>query len=610
MFGCTVSDVVHLCHFQIESNVRLELITQDVAEMMNDHNARLAAIQEAQTQAARDAAMGKEKAQNLHDSITDHAAARFDKLTHVAAARYDSHELQDQVTSCLEGTRVDLLAELDAWALSPDGAPLFWLNGLAGTGKSTVARTFCERVTERKDPSLRIVSFFVSRHSTERRKAMNILHTLVYQLALQDDDIRSCVTRVLAQEPDLLSRSLDQQVTKLLDDAVKHVRGPRFFVLVLDALDECKIDSQGREGGRLLLLLARSVSTSGGFLKLLVTSRLESTICEMFDEIQRSTSKSQVLQLHNIDRAVVRNDIRQYLLHSFDGLARRIKTTDWPSGAQVNVLLDNADVLFVYAATVVRYISHRRFDPRKRLEQVLTRKGNSSQSAYRQLDILYQGVLENAMAGVDDGQDEPEIKEQLRTMLATVVLLKQPLSPSSIASLLDWSLHETEITLAQLSAVILVHGDEPVRIFHPSFPDFLLDRSRCTNPHLHFDTNRQQSILAYHTLSLLNNLLHKDMLKTGLNPLDDNIYVLDLSSCLVQMMPAHLCYAVRFWNVHLVLGSLANELTEAFDVFCHDHLFHWLECLSYFGELDTALSNLLVIADWLDVRILFLFLDM
>jgi hypothetical protein len=150
--------------------------------------------------------------------------------------------------------------------------------------------------------------------------------------------------------------------------------------------------------------------------------------------------------------------------------------------------LDKADVLFVYAATVIRYISHRRFDPRKRLEQVLARTGNSSRSAYRQLDVLYQGVLENAMAGADDGEDEPEILEQLRTMLATVVLLAQPLSPSSIASLLDWSLHETEITLAHLSAVLIVHGDEPVRIFHPSFPDFLLDKSRCTDPRLHFDS--------------------------------------------------------------------------------------------------------------------------
>jgi hypothetical protein len=582
------------------------MVTRTVAHMMNDHKARLAAIQEAQILAARDAAIGEHKLRYLQDTFTHYTAARLDKLNHVAAARYDSHELQDQVTSCLEGTRVDLLAELDTWATSPDGAPLFWVNGLAGTGKSTVARTFCERATKRKDSPLAIASFFASRHSAERRKAVNILHTLVYQLALQDDDIRSSVTRVLAREPDLLSRSLEQQVTKLLDDAIRHVKSQQSFVLVLDALDECETDSQGREAGQLLLLLARSVSVSDGSIKLLVTSRLESTIRNMFNEIQKTSPQSQVLQLHDIDRAVVRNDIRQYLVHSFDGLARRIDVTDWPSEAQVDMLLDNADVLFVYAATVIRYISHRRLDPRKRLEQVLTRTGSSSQSAYRQLDILYHGVLENAMAGTgDDDEDDHEVIQQLQTMLATVVLLKQPLSPKCITSLLGWNLTETEITLAQLSAVLLVHGDEPVRIFHPSFSDFLLDRSRCTDLRLHFDTHRHHSVLAHRSISLLNDVLHNDILEAGLDPLCNNAAIPHLNHLIEQRMSIILQYAVRFWIVHFVQSSLDDDLMKALDIFCHLHLLHWLECISYLREVDAALLNLVAITACLDVRIFY-----
>jgi hypothetical protein len=502
-----------------------------------------------------------------------------------------------------------LLAELDAWASSNDGAPFFWLNGLAGTGKSTVARTFCERTHGRKDGSLHIASFFASRYSAERRKAMNILHTFVYQLALLDEDIRSSATRALAEEPDLLSRSLDQQVKKLLDDGIKHLKSSRSFVLVLDALDECEVDSLGREGGQLLLLLARSVNASGGSVKLLVTSRLEPTIRDMFNEIQKRSSQSQVLQLHDIDRAVVRNDIRQYLMHSLYDLAQRIKTTDWPSDAQVDTLLDNADVLFVYAATVIRYISHRRFDPRKRLEQVLARTGNSSKSAYRQLDILYQGVLENAMAGADDGEDEPEILEQLRTMLATVVLLAQPLSPSSIASLLDWSLHETEITLAHLSAVLIVHGDEPVLIFHPSFPDFLLDKSRCTDPRLHFDSPRHHSILACRSLVIMSSLLHKDMLGTGLNSLDKNANMLDLDGLVAKGISTHLRYAVLFWMFHIVNSLVEDNLLKSLDLFCHGHLLHWLECLSYLNEIDIALSGLVTVTEFLEVCVLLLGLE-
>jgi hypothetical protein len=175
----------------------------------------------------------------------------------------------------------------------------------------------------------------------------------------------------------------------LLSDVIGHVQSSHPIVLVLDDLDECETDSQGREGGQLLLLLARSVISSTSSVKSLVTSRLEPTIRKMFDEMKTSTSGSEVLQLHDMDRTIVRNDIRHYLEHSFRDLVVDFKVAaDWPSQDQVEVLLNNADVLFIYVATVIRYIRHRLYDPRKRLEQVLSRTSGSSKSAYRQLDIV------------------------------------------------------------------------------------------------------------------------------------------------------------------------------------------------------------------------------
>jgi hypothetical protein len=538
----------------------------------------------------------------MDDTHSDTYTARLERITHISSARYDSDELQDQVMTCLEGTRMTLLADLDAWATSSDGAPCFWLNGLAGTGKSTVARTFCERISERKDTPMVLASFFVSRHSTDRRKAVNILHTLVYQLALQDSTIRSSVSQALAEEPDLITRSLSQQVAKLFGSSISGTDGSHPIILVLDALDECEADSQGREGGQLLTLLARSCSESKRSVKLLVMSRLEPTIREMFDEIQTSTPKSEVVQLHDIDRVVVREDIQRYLVHSFNEIARRVKAANWPTQAQVALLLDNADVLFIYAATVVRYIGHRQFDPRKRLEQVLTRTGKSAQSAYRQLDGLYQSVLANALTGASvEAEDEPEIAERLQTMLSTVVLVLQRLSPSTIAGLLDWSVHETELALARLTAVFIIHEDEPVRIFHPSFPDFLLDSSRCTNPRLQVNARTQHAVLARLCLSVMNSLLHKDILDTGLDPLINNGQLHDLASRIEQFMPSYLRYAICFWMNHLVQSALDDELQKALDEFCLAHLFHWLECLSILSKLESALSDLPTVMKFLPV---------
>jgi hypothetical protein len=590
---------VHLYYFQIESQIRLELVTQHVTEMINVQMTRLAAIQES---LSRDAEMGQSLLKYKRNSHSNTFTARLDKINYIASARYDSDELQNQVMTCLEGTRIALLADLDAWTTSPNSAPFFWLNGLAGTGKSTVARTFCERLSKRKDASVLFASFFVSRHSTDRRKALNILHTLVYQLALQDDAIRMCVTQLLAQEPDLLSRSLSQQAIKLLGDSLARTEGLGTIVLVLDALDECEIDSHGREGGQLLLLLARSCSVAKRSVKLLVTSRLEPTIRDMFDEIQASTSKPEVVQLHDLDRAVVREDIHRYLIHSFHDIARRVKITDWPSKTQVNLLLDNADVLFIYAATVVRYIGHRQFDPRKRLEQVLMPPGNSTKSAYRQLDGLYQDVLANAITGAAlEVEDEPEITRRLQAMLGTVVLVLQRLSPTSISGLLNWSVLEVELTLARLAAVFIIHGDEPVRIFHPSFADFLLDSKRCTDVRLQVNGRTHHTILARHCLSVMSTLLRKDILDTGLDPLLTNRELNDLDALVKRHIPSHLQYAACSWMNHLLESSLDEDLLKALEMFCRSHLFHWLECISYLGKTDLVVSKLPIVTKLLPV---------
>ena len=39
---------------------------------------------------------------------------------------------------------MDVLIELEHWLKDKQGHQIFWLNGLAGTGKSTIAQTFAE----------------------------------------------------------------------------------------------------------------------------------------------------------------------------------------------------------------------------------------------------------------------------------------------------------------------------------------------------------------------------------------------------------------------------------------------------------------------------------
>jgi hypothetical protein len=203
----------------------------------------------------------------------------------------------------------------------------------------------------------------------------------------------------------------------------------------------------------------------------------------------------------------------------------------------------------------------------------------------------------------DGGVDEPMFTERLRMVLGIVVLAMHPLSPSSIAGLLGWSVHETEATLAQLSAILIVHNDEPVRIFHPSFPDFLLDVSRCVDTRLHVDARRHHYVLAHRSLSVMNSTLHKDMLGTGLDPLITNKAIPNLNNLLSERLPSHVQYAVYFWIPHFTQSFMTDQLMDVLDIFCQTHLFHWLECLSYLDRLDSALSSLPDAIAHLDVRV-------
>ncbi|KAF9645834.1 hypothetical protein BDM02DRAFT_3069602, partial [Thelephora ganbajun] len=47
---------------------------------------------------------------------------------------------------CLKGTRGTVLDEIEAWTRDFDKPSVYWLNGLAGTGKSTIAQTIAERI--------------------------------------------------------------------------------------------------------------------------------------------------------------------------------------------------------------------------------------------------------------------------------------------------------------------------------------------------------------------------------------------------------------------------------------------------------------------------------
>src|SRR6201992_226653 len=152
-------------------------------------------------------------------------------MHHVSGAGYRSGNRQ----GCLRGTRKNVLRQIESWLADEREQRVFWLNGLAGTGKSTIAQTFAENSFS--DGKLG-ASFFCSRDFEDRSNIQKIFPTLAFQLACRLPQFREELLPVLRTNPDVERDSLCSQLETLLIRPFKTTYIQT--LIIVDALDECK----------------------------------------------------------------------------------------------------------------------------------------------------------------------------------------------------------------------------------------------------------------------------------------------------------------------------------------------------------------------------------
>jgi hypothetical protein len=213
-----------------------------------------------------------------------------------------------------------------------------------------------------------------------------------------------------------------------------------------------------------------------------------------------------VMRLHDLDGNVVRSDIRTYLTRSFAGIATSrpaLPLLDWPSEGDIDVLVNLADVLFVFAASVVRFVGTPRQNPRARLEVMLARREGSYASPFHFLDQLYLQVLRTSVCS-EQQEDEELLSATLRCVVGSIVAAQHPLSIAVHALLLDADRDDVHLMIESLSALLLHTRDEPIRIFHPSFSDFIVNSQRCDDARFLVLLDEHHLRLAHGCLVLLN----------------------------------------------------------------------------------------------------------
>jgi hypothetical protein len=487
------------------------------------------------------------------------------------------HDASHASEMCLAGTREQLLLDLAAWFDDRDPARerVFWLNGLAGTGKTTVARTIAARAHEQGRLG---AAFFFSRNIAATRAPSTILPTIAYQLAHYQQAFRSSVCTAIASDEDVSTRVIAAQA-KILFDKIAYVSvSNEPLLIVLDALDECYVEGSCEGGDAIPLLLDKLGSLP--HIKILITSRAEDTIKRMFSRMANQFA------LHDIEADIVQGDIHLYFEHCLTLLAYARKLPlPFPTNDGLDELVKRAGTLFIYAATVVKWVSDPKAQPTLRLQQVLEQDADEVAFQHQMLDRMYARILEQAAE--TSGNPKPH-ERALGKILSAVVLLQEPMHPTALAVLVDEDKRASAI-LPLLSAVLLVDNEASVRLFHPSFPDYITNEERCKDNRFLVTRLEGHLQLATRCLEIMNDGLRRDICDIR-DPSVPNREVAGLKERLAGEVPSELRYACQYWHIHLQYAGVFSDsgLLAALDVFCTRHLLHWVELLSLLNKLPSA----------------------
>jgi len=521
---------------------------------------------------------------------------------------------------------VDILKRIYGWAEDPlsNSPSVFWLTGEAGSGKSTiaysVARHFDRQEADEDDddeegdavqgaPKILGANFFCSRQFEETRQKKNIVPSIVDQLAHRSQPFAN--TLLKANKFDSVNITSKQMKDLLVDPWMqsvndKHAGFP--FLVVVDALDEI----EDRGGSTFLEELLRRTEKSHLLgLKFLITSRPDPGLANLCS----SFTSDAVCALYDVPTDTVKADIATYL-H-----AKLPKLRGMPV---INELMHQADGLFIFAATAVRYITPRPKMLKREQIQLLGELGvhangsTGSRNTYvSPIDALYKQVMFTAFGGLNDNLLQDRLYA-LHTLLCT---------QERVSTFVAGELHSddpdmeelvelVELVVEELHAVLYVKEDR-VLWYHASFPDFIFSQARSGSiilgtdsrvVDMHCDEAAHHARLTRSCFRIMKSQLRFNICDLPSSFLLDS-EVPDLKDRIRVNIGDSLRYSCVHWAQHFAQTSSGDGRREIHDFLQLEVLF-WIEAMNLLDSRGRCVPMLQQTCECiLKVRILCYFVD-
>ena len=526
------------------------------------------------------------------------------ELENLPRARYASHLSEGDRYCCLKGTRVEVLQLIENWMDDDNALHVYWLNGHAGSGKSTIARSFSKRMFAYRRLG---ASFFCSRDVADRSELRFIFPTLSFQLACQFPAFRAHIVQTLRLRPDIGSELLANQLTKLIIEPLEATN--LATLIVIDALDECKDD---KPASAILSLLACHIHRIPR-VKWFITGRPEAPIRNGFRLVPLQPV-TQIFVLHDVQLSAVEHDIELYLRTWLSDYVKYRSNLDlptpWPTDDDMQILVKKADGLFIFAVTAVTFITSRGHVPDKQLALITDSPDVNIHEGRSGLDGLYSTILKRGYGSV---QADEEYFQDLRRVWGCIVTAFNPLSHRGIETLLEKTPTEISTSLRLNHAVIRVPDSptdpDPVRVYHKSFLDYLTDRTRCTDSRFFIDAEQHHTQMVINCLILMCSTLRKNVCGFEAYAMNKNMPLLQRR----EVVGESLEYACQFWAQHLAASSKSLSAEQEKMIFSllreffNKKIIFWFEVLSLTENLRSSVYSLSDAKTWLTSCVRFFF---
>jgi len=503
--------------------------------------------------------------------------------------------------ACLNDTRVDILQSLRMWingSSEQAKARAFLLLGQAGVGKSAIAHTIAKewKLAERLG-----ASFCFSKD----RGIDHFFRTLARRLADLDPAYASRLATAISRDSSLKTTPVPSvQLQELLLKPFQSLSILGTIIIVIDALDECKVDRDN-----LIQLLNDHIDQFPSNIRFIITSRPSEA--EMLQGLPWVT-------VHSLEADdATQNDIRTFVEHQLRHRISR-KPLEGFGAEEFGAIVTAAQGVFQYATVVCKEIMDAAAGhwelPSVAYARLVT---EGSQG----LDSLYLSILTHAYRISTESPPSAVATRQLGHFRRVLGWIMNSRGRLSLQILLDFD-HVLDVSSVHLSSVygpvagvlhplgaLLSGTQEPTSAVYPlhsSFRDFLVTESRshqfCIGP----ETNHH-SALASVSLKIMNRDLHFNMAN-----LEDsyvlNSLVPDFDSCVREGISRALAYACSNWAKHLQESKASpSEFTDISLVRrILQHLFlFWVEALALEKRTVDAQFACQFLQAWLEVLLCF-----